>query len=375
MGVNKGRYKGSWRPLPQQELLLKAALLAGERAVESWKAWKACIDVNDLDSGSHRMLPLLYRNLRANGVDDPAMGIYKGVYRRTWYRNQVLFRAVAPLLNAFRDAGIETMSLKGAPLAVLYYKDCGLRPMNDFDVLVRPERVPQAIDLLQRMGWSPNDFMPTARYISAGYSHGFRNRAGDELDLHWHLLSESRGRDADDGFWSGAIPAHIGDVATFALGPADQLLHACIHGARWNYIPPFRWAADAAIVLDSARDQIDWDRIIIQAERMRLALPLREALNYLKDLLDVMVPSEILKRLDDLPVSPIEHMEYRINTNPPTRWAAMLDLWCQHSRLQESAGLFHKLVSFPEFLGRIWDRGVLNLPFCAMSKVLKWRRN
>src|SRR5215471_16917495 len=180
-------------PTGQQELLLKAALLKGQASIEAWERWKSSTDADQLDVGSHRLLPHLYSNLRNQGVTDPLMSTFKGVYRRTWYDNQVLFHQVSTLLLAFGDVGIETMVLKGAALAILHYKDFGLRPMNDFEVMVPVEQISRAIDLMKKLDWNP---MPrsqeavTESYLSIVNSHGFVHKAGRECDLHWHLFPE-----------------------------------------------------------------------------------------------------------------------------------------------------------------------------------------
>lgn len=373
--ANTRKCKRHCLPSPQQELLLQAAILKGTDAIEAWKEWKASVDVEQIDSASHRMLPLLYRNLQTLGIKDPSMGKYKGVYRQTWYKNQILFHAIASLLRSFEDANIQTMILKGAALSVLYYKDYGLRPMNDFDVLIRAEKVLPAIGLLETLGWSPMDFMPTEEYISVSYSHGFRNSAGQEFDLHWHLLSQSRGINADDDFWNGAVTCNINDVATRVLNPTDQLLHICIHGARWNFIPPFRWVADAMTILNTSQTGIDWKQLIKQCERRRLVLPLSEALNYLKEIFDAPIAPEILKSLQDMPVPNIERIEYEIAVNPPTQWTAVLDLWCQHSRLAGNVGLTRKIAGFPKFLQNIWGIPPWKLPFHGLLKTITWHEN
>src|SRR5215470_12661875 len=137
--------KGDWWPTPRQELLLKAALLEGEAAVEAWESWRANTDIHRLDQGSYRMLPLLYRNLQKHEIKDPVMEKLKGVYRHTWYKNQILFSRMAAILRSFQEAGIDVMVLKGTALVLLHYKDYGLRPMNDFDVLVRLKQSSEAI--------------------------------------------------------------------------------------------------------------------------------------------------------------------------------------------------------------------------------------
>src|SRR5512147_1502008 len=81
------RVEGRCWPTVQQEWLIRAALLKGKDALDAWKEWKSSVDVEELDPGSHRMLPLLYRNLKSQGIKDPSMYKYKGVYDQTWYGN------------------------------------------------------------------------------------------------------------------------------------------------------------------------------------------------------------------------------------------------------------------------------------------------
>jgi hypothetical protein len=247
--------------------------------------------------------------------------------------------------------------------------------MNDFDVLIRAEKVLPAIGLLETLGWSPMDFMPTEKYISVSYSHGFRNSAGQEFDLHWHLLSQSRGINADDDFWDGAVPCNINNVATRALNPTDQLLHICIHGAKWNFIPPFRWVADAMTILNTSQSRIDWKQLMEQCERRRLVLPLSDALNYLKEIFDAPIAPGILKKLREIPVPNIERIEYKIAVNPPTQWTAMSDLWCQHYRLTGNVGLLQKITGFPRFLQNIWGIPAWKLPLHGLSKMITWHEN
>ncbi len=371
--MNAKQYEGFLRVEPQQELLLRAALFKGASAVEAWRQWKSGVDVEKLDPGSYRILPLLYRNLLTLGVSDPSIGKYKGVYRRTWYKNQLLFHELASALRFFEDACIETIVLKGAALSVLNYGDYGLRPMNDIDLLIRTNQVSKSIDLLRDLGWTPVDFEPGEKYISVSYSHGFRNGKGQEIDLHWHLLSQSREKDADTDFWDGAITLDINGVATRTLSPSDQLLHVCLHGARWNYIPPIRWIADAMTVLNTS-SEIDWDRVIAQARKRWLILPLMDSLNYLRHAVDAPVPLDTLRNIQEIPVHRIERIEYTINLRRPTRWTAMLDLWCQHSRLMKNSNLIRRLLRFPVFLECIWGISLWKLPFFGLSRVIGWRK-
>ncbi len=106
----------SWQPTSVQEQLLDACLLSGKDALDAWHQWQAKVDLQRLDAGSYRLLPLLWRNLSRLGVDDPSMAVFKGVYRRTWYHNQMILAQAEELVATLCAAGIPTLALKGLPL-------------------------------------------------------------------------------------------------------------------------------------------------------------------------------------------------------------------------------------------------------------------
>jgi hypothetical protein len=133
--------------------------------------------------------------------------------------------------------------------------------------------------------------------------------------------------------------------------------------------------ADAAVILNTSQPGIDWTRLIAQAQKRRLLLPLRETLQYLRTAIDAPVPSEIWDRIRDLPVSKTEQLEYMVNISPPTRWTAILDLWCQHSRLAGDAMLLNKLIGFPRFLRHIWGRSLWKIPLYGLFKMVNWHKN
>jgi len=61
---------------------------------------------------------------------------------------------MSDVLVSFHRAGIQTILLKGAALILLHYKDPGLRPMVDFDILVPAGKAAAAIKVLTELGWT-----------------------------------------------------------------------------------------------------------------------------------------------------------------------------------------------------------------------------
>ena len=313
-----------WRPIGSQELLLRAALRRGETSLRSWEEWKASVEVEHLDAGSIRLLPLLYHSLKSQGVEDPLLPRFKGIHRQSWYKNQLLLRSVTPVLQSLQAAGVETMLLKGAALGPLYYRDYGLRPMNDFDILVPLSQASRTVEMLGAAGWKrgPGPELPTADTLFLAKSQEYRSPGGQSLDLHWHVMDqwfepESEAK-ADETFWRDALPATLPGVATSVLNPADLLLHVCVHGTEGQKdVPPVRWVADALTILGEAHGTLAWDRLLDQARARRVSLPLRETLGYLAETMGAPIPTEFLQRLADIPTTSEQQWEYVVWTTPP----------------------------------------------------------
>jgi hypothetical protein len=299
-------------PTAQQEQLLRATLKQGKVAIEAWNQWQSHVDMDKLDWGSYRLLPLLYYNLRALGIKHPLMDKFKKIYRQTWGQNQILFHQMKGLLRAFHKAGIQkTLLLKGPALILFHYKDYALRPMTDFDVLIPTEQAFNAIRLLEQWHWLPKPSLEkeVADILGRHQAWTFQNDSGRQFNLHWHLFREDM--TADNDFWVNAVPDTVDDVPVYALNPTDQLLQVCVYGAKSNTLSPLPWIADAMIILQTS-PEIDWERLLIQTEQRHLILPLRYTLNYLYDRLAAPIPSTILQGLQNLSVSMQESLEYQV---------------------------------------------------------------
>lgn len=342
---------GCW-PLPPQELLLRAALLRGQPALDAWEEWVRTTDIDQLDGGSYRLLSLLYRSMQSQGVDHPHMQRLKGVYRQVWYKNRMLLHATTGLLRSLHESGIRTMLLKGTAMTALYYGEHGLRAMDDFDILVPTGQARTVIERLHPLGWREHFRLPAPLpddYFSVMHSHTYADSAERQFDLHWHVFPECCAPDDDTDLWDAAIPVTLDGVETLALCPADQVLHICSHGVRWNAVPPLRWVADLAMLL--AHTPVDWERVLRQARKRHMVMLMREALSYVHMLLGLPIPPHVLHELRTTTVSPLEQKEYRLRLLPAgNRRHALQSVWYNFSRRNPEMSLPGRLVRFPRVL-------------------------
>ena len=345
--------RGGFWPTREQTLLLRAALLTGPPAIAAYRSWRPIAVLDRLDLGSRRLLPLLARNLEHHGIRDPDHARLDEICREARSRNVLLMARLRLLVASLLEAGLHTMVLKGAALLLLrYYSEVGLRPMSDLDLLVPSHEAGRAMALLRRAGWSPPLEAPE-RVVPVTHSLLFRDTDGVQLDLHWHVLWECCGPGMDDDFWTAATATAVDGAPTKVLCPADQLFHACVHGVAWNPVPPLRWIADAMLILRATPD-LAWDRLVQQARRRRLVLPLLSGIAFLRDVLDAPVPDGTLAALRALPVSSLEQLEFRTRARPWGRFGALPRLFCHHLRLRENPGHPRGLLGFPRYLQRLY---------------------
>jgi len=366
--------EGCW-PTRGQELLLRAALLDGESAVHSWNEWRRTTDLAGIDIESRRLFPQLYRNLKRHGIDDPLLDRFKEAFSRTYFENHMLFERATAVLRAMEESGIPTLVLKGVAMATAYYRDLGLRPMLDFDILVPTDRTLEAMSVLKRLGWHGTyDRHPEAR-IEVAHSVPFREPTSRQIDLHWHVLTECWHADDDQGFWDHAVPVEIDGVATRRLDATDQLLHTCVHGRKWDDPPPIRWVADARTILGLHASEIDWDRFIRNLEYRHLVLPATDALVYLRDRFAARVPEAVIDRLRETPTTRVDRFIYRMETAPYRRLSTVEVLGILYAdlmRIGTSRRGVHRVTAFARRTRALWRHyPAWQLPFRLPVRLLR----
>jgi|GEM_PF-659078 len=382
-------FKGAIWPDARQELLLKSALLPAPEAHAAWTEWRKHAAFEVIDAGSTRLLPLVWHNL-GELLSEEDKNICKGAYKKSWYRNQKLFQIASDFLVLFREHGIESIIFKGGALTVLYYKDLGLRPMNDFDILVPRGRAEEAGRLLESKGWKITVGRPLHRHMEIKHSGEYSKGGGTSIDLHWYLLDTSRGMWDPFAHADRLIPVQIGNFTGKTLDAESNLLHTCVHGFWWSPVPTFRWITDAILILRSHPD-FDWETFCEDARSQRLLLIAWEAAAYLRKLWPDKIPENVVLKLHQMVQNEVSEAELRMHElgkNRPLARGAIHDLWKDHvwslwskSKNKEiSIPLTHKLVTLPDFLKNYWNLGssrqipgvILRKILCRPANLLPW---
>lgn len=325
------------------------------------------LDVRRLDDTTRRLLPLLYPKLRDLDVRGPLRDASEQEYRQTASRNAALFDRGRRLVDELQKAGVVTLTLKGAALVARYYGDAGLRPMADMDVAIPIASLFPSIAALHRAGWTPR-YRLTTGFIRTRHAAPFATADGFACDLHWRIFAEPTPPGFEDELWTMSSEIDFHGVRTRALSSADQLVHVCLHGARWAPVPAVWWIGDAATIVHAG--DVDWNGVVSRAVNARFVLRLREALGYLHDRLDVAIPPTVLDDLRARRVSAFERLEWRLLAREHRMLGELPTYWCHHRRSGEGGGL-QGVLGFPAYLRDAWGlRSPADLPRAATSRAV-----
>jgi Uncharacterised nucleotidyltransferase len=299
-----------------EELLLRASLARPSEAAAAWERLRPRFHLNYADHEWYRMIPLVWRNLSAAGVEDPELARMKGVFKRTWADTNVLLHDLEHVLRALEGASIDTLVIKGAGLVASGLMEPGTRFMDDIDIVVPPSEFEKAEQLLMDRDWArqePELPVPAGAAVLV-------NSFGRQLDLHRRVAPELALRGDPDGtdvaFRSRATAIEVRTATTRTLAPGDHLMLVCVHGFRSGGPARLHWVPDAAaLVRDGA---VDWETLIEETERRRAVLTMRRAFAALLQL-DLPVPPWVRSRLVQARTSPRDHLIHWALTSPPPR--------------------------------------------------------
>lgn len=282
-----------WEPSPAQLALLRTCLAPDDAVERRLREWEAIVPLDDIDGGSYRLIPFLYRRISQAGVTARDHGRIKGIYARFWYLYHRDTEPALGVLARLRDAGMPFLLLKGAALrSVAYGDDAPTRPADDVDILVPPGSVIAAVTMLQGCGLVPVSEYSVEYSLRARKSLGMSGPQGS-VDLNWRLHEFRADPLLEDRIRSSAISIGVRGRPFETMAPTYHLLHALVHGSAWNPVPGIRWMLDAGL-LASRPNGVEWSLFVAEVGANGWRDPVLGQLAFLRDELDVAVPPDVI---------------------------------------------------------------------------------
>ena len=346
-----------WLPTPSQTLLLQAALLTGQPAENAFSQWRSTVDLDHIEGGSFRLLPLLLRSIETRGDTHPSLDRIRGIYRRSVYTSTILRSMAESVLVALEHRGVHPVVVNGAAIAHLAYNDCPTRPLGDVDLFVTPQEFTHALGVIEQLGFVATGARRDAEHgVSTIVETALSRGPAEKLRLHTTL----RGFGLDPRFDRRALGrarVHPEGHVHRTLDPTDHLLRTLSSAPHDRPIPNCRWAADATLLIRNA-GPIDWPRLSDDADVLGVTLGIREALAYLDDDLQLGLPTEARSALDATRVSPFDRLRHWAQSTPATRRSGVVRVLLTDYRVHTAGSPRHRgITNYPGYLAnRITER-------------------
>jgi Uncharacterised nucleotidyltransferase len=207
------------------------------------------------------------------------------------------------LQRLFDDASLPVLSIKGASLAVLAFGNLRLRSSMDIDLLVPPDTLAAAMELLAGAGYRRFDPPPETsdmqlrQLMPLRKDLGFVHQAtGLRIELHWRLFLNPHAMAAASIMAASRVVPLTGTAGLRTLGEEDLFTYLCMHGALhcWNRL---KWLADINALLAAAPNG-GVERLVAAAEARGTGRAAAQAMLLCRRLLGMPLPAPLMARLD-----------------------------------------------------------------------------
>jgi hypothetical protein len=295
-------------PLSTSEYwLLNACTQPKAAAQTAWEQWRAHCRVETADARSQAMFGLLYLNLIV-GLDSPEANLLKGIYKRTWYANQLALAKLHQIYDGLAVNGTPAVVLNDASLVGGHYPDIGCRAIRCIDLLFRAEHWEKGITWLTGEGWKvqPDKSFASATSLSIVSLSGSDNQ---NLRVWTNPFTAEPQEDTETRTWESARDMELNGKPVLTLGPVEQILSLSAD-ARRVAKPPLFVVTDAMVLLQSLTCRSDWTRLVWRAQRYEHILPLRNMLAFLQAAMSAALPSWVLPALHKMAISHGELLQY-----------------------------------------------------------------
>jgi hypothetical protein len=276
----------------RKESLERLSALTCQESID-WEGFLNLID-------RHRIHSIAYYNINQYATEHIPADVRLALRDHSAQKIRQMLNLTAELVRLsklFAQHDIFMLSFKGPLLSQQLFGDYGLRYSKDLDLLVKPEELDQAEQLLLSNGYQRQqpDFALTPRQKKALFKMSphvsFYNHKRQVLvELHWrlhanpHLLPSAYRKQ----MMANTQQLSIAGTQITSLSDEDTFLYLCLHGAthEWSRL---KWLCDVAQFLHREQD-INWPAWVEHVLALGLHRPIAQALLLAHQLFDAPLP-------------------------------------------------------------------------------------
>lgn len=357
------------RPIGRRELAAAAALLvaACQRDPDAHDLAARACQLDDAAcarfvefADAHGVLGLALATLdRVGALDDcPAAPALRPMLHGLRRRAALLAFERDHVLRTLGAQGLDAVVLKGAGLAATVYATPVERNFGDIDLLLPPEALPVALDVLERAGYQSSN---SAAVVAAYREHHFHVRVqrglGIVVELHWGLiaphepyhldqaafLAESRIAQCRTTPSDHALRASTVVAPRFRVPrPEHALMHVVVENVRDGFSRLTRLVDVDRIV--AATPDMDWDYVQSLARDACVSPGLALALDMSRTLFGTEIPAHVFRalrptRLVRFHLALLRPVPSLLRQRAKTRasWGTLLQFWLLSGQSRRSA--------------------------------------
>lgn len=201
-----------------------------------------------------------------------------------------LRKAGVRLLEAFGQAGLSPIALKGPVLAQRLYANPLVRPSTDLDVLVAPGELERARAALESLGQRQVHDPALADPFEDHHHLSYVGPLG-LVELHFRLTHTFGGGHFDDEAVRARAVSHAFEhLSVRVLAPEDEFLYLATHAANHAFIR-VSWLVDLERLLRS-HPALDFETMGRRARAAGFLQPVAVALDLVERCLGVSLPAQ-----------------------------------------------------------------------------------
>ncbi|MFY2249347.1 nucleotidyltransferase family protein [Priestia megaterium] len=195
----------------------------------------------------HRVCPLVYLKLKdtPDAVPSNVIEALFQEYKKNTFKMLQLTGEMESLDKVFQENDIETLCLKGPPVAYDLFGDISLRMSKDLDILVREEELERTESILFSLGYEKEEISTVLNEVKwrghhIAYYHPNKNI---QVEVHWRLHPRPMKRTSFQELWSRKRESQTTKHPMSFMGTEDLMLYLISHGARHGWFR-LRWLKD-----------------------------------------------------------------------------------------------------------------------------------
>lgn len=226
-------------------------------------------------------------------------------------------QALADILKALSEAGVDTVLLKGYALGQMLYNQPTLRFYSDFDLLVRVEQLDAAERQMTVLGYEPDEQQYPRTWYRENHHHlaPFVRDGSLPVEVHWNLVEPAVSGHMQidlDSIWTESRSFNVNDVTTRILCLEHLLVHLSIHAVTIHFFEMgLKPLCDVCTLLERYGERLDWDKLIRTSLDWRCGRQVYLMLRLVSELFEIKLPEAALRRLSPEDIAP-SFLEYSL---------------------------------------------------------------